>query len=848
MLRMVDRFASGNDAVDLGIIGLSVIDGPEGLRIFAYSGANGGMASYGIDAAGGLTPVAIRTMTSGHGLLAETDMVVAHLGTSTAVQLGLATAGGLTGWVANQSGGIGRPFSLALPEGFNGCMVIAGQPDPTAPLYVLAPDSGRVAVYDPGSGSVTELSTAGADLTGSQRLVQSPGTGPLLLAIDASGSSLTALRHDPARNSLTATATLSAGEGLAVAALSDLDVVRMAGQTFVITAAAGTSSLTVIRLSDQGQLTLTDHVLDSRDTRFAAVRAVDTAEVNGQVFVATGGGDDGVTLFRLLPDGTLHILATLENGISGGLANVTAIKIIHSDDRLFILVGGETETGLAVLEWPLGTIGAVITGAANGAALTGTAGDDILTSGTAGQILSAGSGDDVLIAATSGTRLTGGAGRDVFVLLDAAGLTTITDFQRGADRLDLTGWPMLRDLAQLEVTLHSDGITLAFGGRSVTLRASDNRPLTLAEVFPGGIGPARIAVSTLTAGPDGGSAHGAGDGALSPGVPDAPGAGTEPPPATLPPAPLTPAPLPPMPATLPSGISTIDTATGPTEIARLPDWFADPGWLALSTTPVTRTGTPGNDTMTGASGADFLDGGAGHDLIYTGLGNDTVFGLGGDDFIFAAGGDNELWGGPGNDVIRARDGNDLIGGGAGHDLLDGGNGRNTIWGGSGNDTIFGGTHSDTIGGGPGNDLIFGYDGDDELFGASNHDTIHGGAGNDTIWGGPGNDVMAGGPGDDLIAPGAGTDHVWGNGGADTFLFYRYYNASYIHDFSLTEGDQIQLTRWMFQGNLPSGNHIVQQYGRVTADGIVLDFGLSDTVIHLLGVNDLQTLADHITVI
>ncbi|MDO9637550.1 MAG: hypothetical protein Q7J44_03305 [Pseudotabrizicola sp.] len=841
MLRLVSRFSSGNDAIDLGITELSVIDGPAGLRIFAYSGANGGVASYGIGADGDLSPVAGRAMTTAHGLLAETDMVVAHLGTSTAVLLGLATGGGLAGWVSNLSGGIGQPFSLALPQGFSGRMVIADQPDSSAPLYVLAANSGRVAVYDPGSASLTELSTGGAALAGTFSLVQIGAESQLLLAIDATRSSLTALRHDAASNSLIPTASLSASDGLAVAALSDLDVVRMAGQTFVIAAAAGTSSLTVIRLSDQGQLTITDHVLDSRDTRFASVRAVDTIEVNGQAFVATGGGDDGVTLFRLLPDGRLQTLATLENSIAGGLANVTAVKIIHSGDKLFIVVGGETEAGLAVLEWRLGAIGAVITGTGTGATLPGTIGDDIITSGAPGQILSGGDGADVLIAETSGTRLTGGAGRDVFVLRDAAILTTITDFERGADTLDLTGWPMLRDLSQLTVTQRSDGITLAFGGRSVTVQAADGRPLTVAEVFPAGIGPARIPVATLTASSEGGSAHGAGDGALSPGAPETPGGGTaEPPPPPPPP--------PPMPAIHITGGITINPATGPTEMTRLPDWSTDPGWQNLSTTPVNRTGTPGHDTIIGASGADSLDAGGGNDVVYTGFGNDTVFGLGGDDFIFAAGGDNELWGGPGNDVIRARDGNNLIGGGAGHDLLDGGNGQNTIWGGSGNDTIFGGDDSDTIGGGPGNDLIFGYDGDDELFGASNHDTIHGGAGNDTIWGGPGNDVIAGGPGDDLIAAGAGTDHVWGNEGADTFLFYRYYNDTYVHDFSMAEGDQIQLTQWMFRGTFPSGDHIVQTYGRLTANGIVLDFGVSDTVIHLLGVTDLQALADHITVI
>ncbi|MFN4156348.1 MAG: M10 family metallopeptidase C-terminal domain-containing protein, partial [Paracoccaceae bacterium] len=527
MFRVVDRFGSGNSAVDLGVIDLSVVNGPAGLRLVAYSGTNGGVATYEIGADGRLTPIAVRAVSTAHGLLAQTDMAVAQLGSMTAILLGIAGSGGLTGWVSNLTGGIGRPHALVLPAGFAGRMLIADQPDGAAPFYVLSPSTGRIAVFDPVRAAMTELVGAGSTLTGSHSLVQVHGAGhPMLLSIDATRTTLTAHRHDPASNSLTRTSALSAADGLAVAALSALDVVQMGGQTFVIAAAAGTSSLTVIRLSAQGQLAITDHVLDSRDTRFEAVRAIDTINVGGQVFVAAGGGDDGVTLFRLLPDGTLQALATIEHSLATGLANVTAVKIIQIGERLYVYVGGETESGLTVLEWSLGTMGTVIDGTGRGASVTGTAGADILTSGAPGQSLSGGAGDDVLIANTSGTRLIGGGGSDIFVLRSTATQTTITDFQRGADRLDLTGWPMLRDTGQLVVTARSDGITVAFNGRSVTIHAADGRPLTLADILPSGIGPSRILPATLTASPAGGSPHGQGDGAVSPGTPIPPGGDT----------------------------------------------------------------------------------------------------------------------------------------------------------------------------------------------------------------------------------------------------------------------------------------------------------------------------------
>ena len=854
MLRVVGRFGSGNAVVDRGIIELSVIDGPNGPRLVAFSGTNGGVATYAIDGTGTLGAITASTLSTSHGLRGETDMAFAWLGNISAILVGVSATGSLTGWVSNLTGAVGRTFTLALPEGFTGKMSIAAQSGPGDLLFVLAPTTGRIAVYDPAVATMVEVTVSGASLIGGSQIIQTTINGQrLLLAVDANGSALTVHRYDPATNRLTHVETLSAQDGLAVAHLSDLDVAQMGNQTFVIAAAAGTSSLTVMALSADGQLTLTDHVLDSRDTRFATVMAVDTITVAGHVFVVAGGGDDGVTLFRLLPDGTLQVLATLEDTLSTGLENVTAVEIIQIGNSLFIYVGSETEGGLTVLEWSLGTLGDVIDATGLGPTVTGTDGADIITSGGTGQVLIGGNGDDLLIANSTGTRLTGGAGRDAFILRDTALQTTVTDFQVGIDRLDLTGWSMLRSVAQLTVVQTSNGLSISFNGRSVTIQSIDGRPLTLADVLPDGIGISRISVATLTSSPEGGSTPGAGDGAVSPGTPIPPGD--------------------------PSGTGTGGTGTGgtgtgtggtgtggtgtggtgtggtgtgfpsaPTERPRLADWTTDPAWANGSTVRLSLVGTANNDTLTGASGRDLLQGGGGNDLIYTGFGADTVYAGTGDDTIFAAGGNNEIWGGAGNDVIRARNGADYIGGGAGNDLIDGGGGNNIIWAGAGMDTVMGGSGADQIGGGPGNDALYGYGGDDLIFGGGDSDTIHAGSGNDTIWGGPGMDFITGGTGNDVIAPGGGLDYIWGDAGADAFLFYRNYGTNYILDFNASEGDRIQIARWMLENSGMSGAQIVQTFGRLTAEGAVLDFGAANTVIHIPGVTDLAALGDHVFVV
>lgn len=860
MLQEVDRFASGNSAADLGLVDLSVIAGPQGLRLFTYSGTNGGVASYAIDSSGRLSPLATAAVSVGHGLRAETDMTVATLSSTTALLIGVTGSSGLAGWGSNLSGAIGRPYALALPSGFSGQMHLAPQPDPTAPLFVLSPQSGRVAAYDPDRATMVALSGPDAALQGSHGLSQAVTGGQThLISIDSNRAGLTVLRHDAASQSLSQTDSLTSREGLAVAALSDLAIAQGGGQTFVIAAAAGSSSLTVLRLSSEGQLTLADHILDSRDTRFQAVAALDSLTIGAQTFVAAGGGDDGITLFRLLPDGTLQTLATLEDSLTSGLTNVSALKLVHIGSSLFLYVGGETEQGLSVLQWRLDPDGTVITTATPGATVTGTPGADVLTSMASGQSLLGGDGADVLIATASGATLTGGAGADSFVLRDAALDTTISDFQRGLDQLDLGGWPLLRDISQLVATPTAEGLSLAFNGRSVTLRADDGRPLTLADVLPQGLGPSRLPPATLTANPEGGSLPGEGDGALSPGTPTPPGGPTDgggtggsgtggsagggtggtPPGGSTGGGSTGGGPTPPPAVTLPAQ---------PFEPARLADWSTDPAWADGSTAARSLSGTPGDDTLIGASGSDFLQGGLGDDLLYTGLGNDTVFAGPGNDTLFAAGGTNELWGGPGNDVIRGRGGSDYIGAGTGDDLVDGGGGQDTIWGGAGADTLMGGSRADRLGGGSGADRLYGFGADDLIFGGPDADTVHGGLGDDTIWGGPGHDLIAGGAGNDTLSAGAGTDHLWGNAGADTFLFYRNYERSYLRDFNPAEGDEIALTQWLFNGAPPGADQIVQSYGQITAEGAVLTLTAANVIIHIPGFYDLNLLADHIAVI
>ena len=134
-------------------------------------------------------------------------------------------------------------------------------------------------------------------------------------------------------------------------------------------------------------------------------------------------------------------------------------------------------------------------------------------------------------------------------------------------------------------------------------------------------------------------------------------------------------------------------------------------------------GYDGNDTITGGDGADYLVGGNGDDTIDGGAGNDAIYG---------EAGNNYLAGGDGNDYLKGGDDGNYLTGDAGDDILDGGAGDDQLIGGDGNDTLVGEAGNDYLDGGAGNDGLYGRDGDDTLIGGAGDDYLTGEAGSDTF--------------------------------------------------------------------------------------------------------------------
>ncbi|WP_397400039.1 calcium-binding protein [Phenylobacterium sp.] len=208
------------------------------------------------------------------------------------------------------------------------------------------------------------------------------------------------------------------------------------------------------------------------------------------------------------------------------------------------------------------------------------------------------------------------------------------------------------------------------------------------------------------------------------------------------------------------------------------------GWVLAGDNASAKAGIlAGADAFTGSGLDDRLSGFAGADTLNTGSGADFADGGDGDDQVFGGQGDDTIVDSGGANYLRGDDGADTIVGGVNFDDINGN---------MGNDTAAGGPGDDWVVGGKDNDLLFGEDGGDLVYGNLGDDTCDGGNGADTIRGGQQNDSLSGGAGNDFVSGDRGDDTMTGGAGADIFYSFSQAGVDRVLDFSVTQGDRVQL--------------------------------------------------------
>lgn len=266
-----------------------------------------------------------------------------------------------------------------------------------------------------------------------------------------------------------------AQNGMAMSGPAMLQVVQIGGVDFALVAGTNSSSITVLRINVMGVIFETDHVIDTRDTRFANIAAFDGFVAQGRFFILAAGTDSGLTLFELLPNGTLSHMETfvLEGGV--GLTAVTALKaqVMGSQVAVFMVDSGADQ--IFRFDLALGNLGGRI--AASGGVATGTGADERLLGSANADVIQAGGGADFLHDGAGADTLTGGAGEDIFIFARDGSVDRITDFQDGVDRLDVSSWGRIYSAQSLAITSTATGAEITFGDERLIITSSTGAPL-----------------------------------------------------------------------------------------------------------------------------------------------------------------------------------------------------------------------------------------------------------------------------------------------------------------------------------------------------------------------------------
>lgn len=872
---------TGNGAFDTGIEDLLVFDSDGTAMLVSATGDRGGVATYALDT--GADP----DFVSGRSLGDTTDAAPVLLDTEDGdILVAGLDSGAVRALDVYSTGNLSTPQSLSADSADWSLGTRLGED-----MLALADSNGRgVTVYSGlQSGTLTKIRSTGDDDTtyaDDVTAMDSVQIGGRDILIVASGSERGLTAYEVTPNGVTVTDAIGAADGLSLMAATDLEVVTVDGQSYAVVASApgagAVGALSVVEIGADGRLTPVDHLLDTRDSAFAQAQDVASITHDGVTFVAAAGGEGGVSLFAMMPDGRMIHLDSLDSA-DANLTDVSALEMHVSGNTLRVYASGADGSGITVLRADLSDLGAVRQAGDGGRQIGGTGGDDILSDGNGADTLS------------------GGSGSDIFALQADGATDVITDFDPSQDVLDVSGWPQVFDVSAVTITATSNGARLEAGGEVVDLRGPGNRPLDVDDVraalrvdvhrtvqppsdeIRGTTGNDRL---TGDWGQD--TLQGrSGDDTLIGGAGDdlyQGGSGTD-----LAVLSVAQDDVSVLNAT--SGNVTLRSAEGLDIFEGVEEFqfrdgqvsFADlvagasgtggtgdsggnsggtgsdsgdTGGGSGSDTVIQRDGTDSDNKLTvttgdarvnGFGGNDEITSGDGNDILMAGSGNDVLRAGRGADLIEGEAGHDNAWGDGGDDTILGGDGDDFLRGGQERDHLEGGNGDDNLRGQRHGDTLRGGDGDDNLNGGGGSDVQYGGAGNDFLKGGTYHDSLEGGAGHDslagnafddTLKGGGGNDTLNGGGENDVLAGGSGNDILKGGSGADEFHFSRGLDRDVITDFN-PDQDVLMLASGLVRGSSTAGQ-VVDNYASLTSQGVVLDFGNGDRIL-LEGVNSLNGL-------
>lgn len=696
------------------ITDLEIIDNGSGPVLYATTRYDGAVSAWDIEGqALSLTDSSNHRRNDAPG--AEADLVCIETSDGMALLTGGGGSGTLSLHTINANGSIGAVTNLGTVSDFaadliapvtvqlsNGTQMVYGGLSGSNGIGILTFDANGQLID---SAVTADSASTHADEVTALAHANVAGTD-YLFTISASEGGMTAWAVSSS-GGLSAVDSIAAEDGLWIAAPTGLEVLTVGSETFLVLAAAGTSTLTVLQVGNDGSLTVTDHVLDGRETRFEGVTALDVVVHDGVSYVIAGGADDGISLFQLLPNGQLLHLTQIEDTTTMGLADVSAVAVQSSGAGIDIFVASASETGVTRLYYEPKNFSQFLTASSAGGTLTGSGSADMIEGRGGADRLNGQGGEDVLIDGAGTDTLSGGTARDVFVMVADGDSDTITDFELGIDRLDLSAWSLLRDISQLTITQTATGLSIAYLDEVLIVNSRDGGP----------IDPASLSNADILSG----------GGHLTP-------------------------------QSLEDFEIEPDPPPGPPEDDGTPQ-------VAPPDPP-----PPGPDDVLGGAQEDVLNAPSGGGGVYGQNGGDTLYGGGSADELYGEAGDDLLYGGGGSDLLHGGTGRDRMEGGTGNDLylVDNASDQVIEAANAGTDTVKSWVNYSVAANVE--VLRLQGENDLAGVGTNSGEALVGQTGDNVLRGMGGDDILTAKAGDDELIGGEGMDWLVADAGADVFIY------------------------------------------------------------------------------
>ncbi|KFE33461.1 DUF4214 domain-containing protein [Thioclava atlantica] len=487
----------GPEGFMASISDLLLVQEADGPKLYTISRAPGGIRQYLPDDGLATNDTAYLFETAGLDAPGQLTRITID-GSPALLITGSATGAFQAVWQGQAQGGISDVFTLpgavasgavlsitSLDLGGRQFLVGALQQEPGLHVWEIGSGGAISAIPQGPSGEIwaaNDIHAMSAVEIGGQNFI---------LAASASENSLTSLSVDP-DGQLTPVGHVDRRDGLYIDTPNSLETATVGGQSYALLGAAGTSSISVVKLGAGGAMSVTDQINDDLATRFSGVTMLETVAMGDQTYVLAGGADDGVSLLTLLPAGRLVQIGTIADGLETALADPRAAAIIADATGLDLFVVGDVPpeqslegTGLTQLRVELGPAGLALQLADGGAQATGGDENDQISGGAGDDRISGGAGADILQDGAGSDSLWGGAGKDVFVL-DADGRTDwIMDYEPGTDRLDMSSMAWFYTKDALDITSTATGAEIRIGDERVFVQSADGRSLS-AEDFQTG--------------------------------------------------------------------------------------------------------------------------------------------------------------------------------------------------------------------------------------------------------------------------------------------------------------------------------------------------------------------------